>query len=58
MRKASIVALTGALLVGSATPLLAAPRLTNGPADYVLMPLLGYLALLVAAQLIARCRRS
>lgn len=58
MRKASIPALAAVLLIGSASPLLAAPRLINGPADYVLMPFLGYVALFGAAQLIARCRRK
>lgn len=35
-----------------ASPALAAPRLTQGPADYVLMPLLGYLTLFAGAWLI------
>ena len=26
------------------------PRLTHGPADYLLMPLLGYIMIIVAAQ--------
>ncbi len=35
-----------------ATPALAAPRLTQGPADYVLMPLLGYLTIFAGAWLV------
>ncbi len=30
------------------------PRLTQGPGDYLLMPLLGYIMIIVAAQLAAR----
>lgn len=30
------------------------PRLTHGPGDYVLMPLLGYIMIIVAAQLSTR----
>lgn len=30
------------------------PRLTQGPADYLLMPLLGYIMIIVAAQAAAR----
>jgi hypothetical protein len=30
------------------------PRLTQGPADYLLMPLLGYILIIVAAQAAAR----
>lgn len=30
------------------------PRFTGGPADYVLMPLLGYVSIFVAAQLAIR----
>ncbi|BCR03401.1 hypothetical protein DESUT3_04700 [Desulfuromonas versatilis] len=57
MRKTVLAALVGVQLLCSTTPLLAAPRLTQGPADYVLMPFLGYVSLVAAAQLIARCRR-
>lgn len=39
------------ILGGSATSALAAvPRLTNNDADYVLMPLLGYVAIIVGAR--------
>ena len=41
-----------AVLVG-ASPALAVPRLTHGPADFVLMPLLGYLLLISGAQVVA-----
>ena len=30
------------------------PRLTQGPGDYLLMPLLGYIMIIAAAQLAAR----
>ena len=30
------------------------PRLTHGPADYLLMPLFGYISLFIAAQIAAR----
>jgi len=30
------------------------PRLTQGPADYLLMPLLGYIMIILAAQAAAR----
>lgn len=30
------------------------PRFTRGPADYLLMPLLGYILIIVAAQLAAK----
>lgn len=30
------------------------PRLTQGPGDYLLMPLLGYIMIIVAAQAAAR----
>lgn len=30
------------------------PRLTQGPGDYLLMPLLGYILIIAAAQLAAR----
>jgi len=30
------------------------PRLTQGPGDYLLMPLLGYILIVLAAQLAAR----
>jgi len=30
------------------------PRLTEGPGDYLLMPLLGYILIIVAAQLAVR----
>lgn len=33
------------------SPVLAAPRLTQGPADYILMPLIGYLTILAGAWL-------
>ena len=39
------VGLSVLLLVLGASPALALPRLTQGPGDYFLMPLLGYLAL-------------
>lgn len=35
-----------------ASPALAAPRLTQGPADYILMPLLGYLTIFAGAWLL------
>jgi len=35
-----------------ATPALALPRLTQGPGDYFLMPLLGYLAIVAVPQLL------
>ena len=39
------------VLMGSATSALAAvPRLTHNDADYVLMPLLGYVAIVVGAR--------
>ncbi|MDT8440084.1 MAG: hypothetical protein RQ723_00310 [Desulfuromonadales bacterium] len=35
------------------------PRLVGGPADYLLMPLLGYISIIVVAQVAARiCRQS
>lgn len=34
-----------------ASPALAAPRLTQGPADFILMPLMGYLAIVAGAWL-------
>lgn len=42
-----------AALLAGASPALAAPRLTDGPADFVLMPLLGYLLLIGSAQAVA-----
>lgn len=39
-----------AAVLVSASPALAVPRLTHGPADFVLMPLLGYLLLIGVAQ--------
>ncbi len=40
------------LALTATTPALAAmPRLTNGPLDYFLMPLLGYVSLLALARL-------
>ncbi|MBW2450841.1 MAG: hypothetical protein JRE16_07195 [Deltaproteobacteria bacterium] len=30
------------------------PRFTNGPVDYLLMPLLGYVSIVVAAQIATR----
>jgi hypothetical protein len=30
------------------------PRLTQGPGDYVLMPLLGYIVIILAAQIAAK----
>jgi hypothetical protein len=54
---------TYALVVAlaAATPAFAAmPRLTGGPLDYILMPLLGYVSLLALARLDAwlRLRRG
>lgn len=34
-----------------ASPALAAPRLTQGPADYIVMPLIGYLSIFAGAWL-------
>lgn len=33
------------------SPALAAPRLTQGPADYIVMPLIGYLTIFAGAWL-------
>lgn len=46
------------LLGGAATPVLAAaPRLTHNDADYLLMPLLGYVAIIVGARGGQLCKR-
>ncbi len=58
MRNAKKLGGAIALLVASASPALAVPRLTEGPADYVLMPFLGYAALLGVAQLIGALSRK
>lgn len=47
-----------ALVLGSASPALAVPRLMQSPADYFLMPFLGYLSIVALAQLVARLRRN
>ena len=44
------IGLTGFLALSAASPALALPRLTGGIEDYFLMPFLGYVALLAAAQ--------
>jgi len=49
-------ALIGALAFFSGSWLsgLTIPRFTQGPADYLLMPLLGYCAIIISAQIAAR----
>ena len=42
-----------AAVLAGASPALAVPRLTHGPADFVLMPLLGYLFLIGGAQAVS-----
>lgn len=50
MSKHIRIAAVTLLLTGSASPALAAvPRLTGDSTDYVLMPLLGYLSLVVGS---------
>lgn len=49
MRKHTLVVTV--LLAGAASPALAAlPRLTDSNADYLLMPLLGYVGLIIGAR--------
>lgn len=50
MFKLSALIGTLALLFSSCLSGFALPRLTQGPLDYLLMPLLGYLLIIVAAQ--------
>jgi hypothetical protein len=42
-----------AAILAGASPALAAPRLTHGPVDFVLMPLFGYFLLIGVAQAVA-----
>ncbi len=50
MKKAALVSGVLLALAGNAAPALALPRLTDGPADYFLMPLFGYLVLIAVPQ--------
>lgn len=61
MTRTTIGTFALALALAEATPALAGmPRLTSGPLDYFLMPLLGYVSLLALARLagLLRLRRG
>jgi hypothetical protein len=57
MRKSSICFGLAIPMLG-APPALSLPRLTDTALDYFLMPLLGYLTIIVTAQLLALVRRQ
>lgn len=50
MKKAALLSGVLLALAANAAPALALPRLTDGPSDYFLMPLFGYLALIAVPQ--------
>jgi hypothetical protein len=54
MFKLSALIGTSAFLCSSWLSGFSLPRFTQSPADYLLMPLLGYLSVIVAAQVAAR----
>ena len=54
MIKLSAVFIALSFLVSSWMSSFSLPRLFHSPADYVLMPFMGYLSILLAAQLAAR----
>jgi hypothetical protein len=58
MKKAAVLAGSLLTLAGNPSSALALPRLTDGPGDYFLMPLLGYLALIALPQALALIGRG